>query len=128
MEPNKRLKVAVSKMGAEMKKCSRKVERIEQSIEVAESLLLNIRESVAALKEELGSIERTRSFLEKEIKEIENQLIMEESINEELVLDEEAEVDGDEEAETEAGVEADAGDGEGEEKVVEDEEMEDEKQ
>ena len=127
MEPNKRLTAAVSKMDAEMMKC-RKVERIEQSIEVAESLMLNIRESVAALKEELGSIERRRSFLEKEIKEIENQLIMEESINEELVLDEEVEVDGDEEAETEAGVEAKAGDGEVEERAVEDEELEDEKQ
>ena len=80
-----RLKVAISKMGVEMKKCCRKVERIEQSIEVAESLMLNIRESMAAIKEDQESVDRTRYLLEREIKEIENQLIMEQTIDEELV-------------------------------------------
>ena len=93
-------KVTVKKTGEELKKCNRKIEVLKKGMDKAVNSLCKLGERIKEIKEELQNIQRTRAVLQNDVNEMEQEAIMEESMKEELVVDEEVEEGGhDEEGE-----------------------------
>ena len=64
MESCMKVKVTAKKMGAELKKCNRKIKVLEKGIDEAVKSLCKLGERIKEIKEELQNIQRMKAVLE----------------------------------------------------------------
>ena len=86
MERANKLKINVSKKGAELIRAERKLLAIKESMQMALSLLMTTAGNVNMAKEQIRRIKQTCHVIHKEIKEMEEQARMEESLHKNFIV------------------------------------------
>ena len=89
MEPEVRAKIVMKKLGAEIKHAERKLQGMTEYLEMALSGITKVLEDMKSVREEVAAFEKTRRSIENEIKNMEEQAMLEESFREEFVFEEE---------------------------------------
>ena len=79
----------VKKLGAEIKHTERKLQGMTEYIEMALLGITKLLEDMESVREEVAALEKTQWSIEYELKNMEEQAMLEESFREELVFEEE---------------------------------------
>ena len=116
MEATQKLKVAISKLGAELKRATRNIQSVEQMMQDAMATFVSAAENVEVVKEQLRRIRDTWEVVHREIRDMEEMARLEQSLNDEDFTFEEEEEEAGENEEVQSGQEA--GGGEIEQEVV----------
>ena len=91
MEAANKLKINASKMGAELIRAERKLQAIEESMQMAFSVLMTIVDNVKMAKEQIRRSKDTCHVINAEVKEMEERARMEKTLSDDFIFEEEEE-------------------------------------
>ena len=84
MDPSTDVKIVLSRMGAELRRVERKIAILDEKVKMTLSLCNSLVDCVDGIKGQVGRVRESWRCLDGKMKEIEEQKMMEESLNDDL--------------------------------------------